>query len=267
MGFIKDIWGGHDYVPEVWDDWLIDPSGEMFVVEADGVPVGMNHLRFLEDGSAWFEGVRVHPAYRGKGLASMLGDNSMKLAKQRGVRVFRLTSGSHNKAAHRQIARIKFDEIARFSAYEPQRDAPLKPKNDASQASTNDFRRVLGLIQRTQEYQLGKGVFWHDWTATSMAPRVVRKLLAEGAIWYRGEAVALVREGREGGRRSEEISFLGGPEGDAWKLLKSVLGRNASASGRWVFLPQKSPLIHKLRGEGFQRNFSLILFERRAANG
>ena len=80
MSFIREVWGGHDYIPYVWDWWLKDRTGKMFVVEVDGVPVGMNRVRFLEDGSAWFEGVRVHPDFRGKGLATMLGENSMKVA-------------------------------------------------------------------------------------------------------------------------------------------------------------------------------------------
>src|SRR5712692_453925 len=267
MSFIKDVWGGHDYIPEVWDDWLGDPAGKMFVVEVGGVTVGMNHLKFLEDGSAWFEGVRVHPDYRGRGLASMLGENSMKIARDRGVDIFRLTSGSHNKTAHRQIARIKFTEVARFSAYEPVEKMRPRPTNDNLKVSVEEFTTVMNQIGRTKEYRLGKGVFWHNWTATSMSPKVVRDLLAEGAVWRGGEAFAVVREGGEGGERWEEVCFLGGPEEDALNLVRSQVGGNSRIAKRWVFLPQKSPLIHKLRAEGFVRDFSMILFERRAANG
>ncbi|HKT22045.1 MAG TPA: GNAT family N-acetyltransferase, partial [Nitrososphaerales archaeon] len=96
MSFIKDVWGGHDYIPRVWDHWIRDPRNKMFVVTVDGTPVGMNRLRFMEDGSAWFEGARVHPDYRSQGLGSLLGENSMKLAKDLGITTFRLTSGSRN---------------------------------------------------------------------------------------------------------------------------------------------------------------------------
>ena len=267
MSFIKDVWGGHDYIPEVWDDWLGDPTGKMFVVEVGGVPVGMNHLKFLEDGSAWFEGVRVHPDYRGRGLASMLGENSMKIARDKGVDIFRLTSGSHNKIAHRQIARINFAEVARFSAYEPRGKVKPKPTNDAIKMTAKEFSQVMSQIEQTKEYKLGRGVFWHNWTATTMSPKVVRKLLAEGAVWRNGKAVAVVREGGEGNQRWEELCFIGGPEGAARKLMNSLFGRNAGVTDRLVFLPQKSPLIHKLRAEGFVRGFSMILFERHAANG
>jgi predicted GNAT family acetyltransferase len=126
MSFIRNIWGGHDYIPRVWDAWLNDKQGKMFVVEVDGVPVGMSRVRFLEDGSAWLEGARVHPAFRGKGLASMLGENSVLFARGKGATLFRLTSGSRNRAAHRQIARIGFREVARYGVYEPPKRRRLR---------------------------------------------------------------------------------------------------------------------------------------------
>ena len=267
MSFIKDVWRGHDYIPLVWDRWLTDPSGRMFVVEADGKVVGMNRIRFLEDGSAWFEGARVHPDYRGRGLASMLGENSMQVARERGIRVFRLTSGSGNKSAHRQIARIRFKEAARFSVYEPGKGMRLRPGPGADKVRAQDLPSVMELIRKTKEFALGKGVAWHEFNAVGLTPHVVEQRVREGSLWRSGDAVAVVREGGEGGPRWEEISFVGGPVDDASALIDSLVGRNKKAKERWIFVPQKSPLIHMLRSKGFVRNFAMILFERRAAKG
>ena len=268
MSFIKDVWGGHDYIPKVWDNWLEDPRGKMFVVEVDGVPVGMNRVRFLEDGSAWFEGARVHPDYRGRGFGSMLGENSMKVARKRGVRVFRLTSGSHNRPAHRQIARIGFSEATRFSVYEPPKGMKVRPKGNAEPMGVASQAAAMRLLRATREFVLGKGVFWHDFTAAALTPAVVRGLLKEGAVTRNGEAIAVTREGGGGeGSVWEELCFLGGPREEAMRLVGALLGRNPEAHERWVFLPQGSPLIHSLRSAGFVRNFSMILFERRVANG
>jgi GNAT superfamily N-acetyltransferase len=268
MSFIKDVWGGHDYIPRVWDEWLTDRRGKMFVVEVDGVPVGMNRVRFLEDGSAWFEGARVHPDFRGRGLGSMLGENSMQVAKEMGVRVFRLTSGSHNRPAHRQIARIRFREATRFSVYEPKRGARVKPKGDAEKMGVGSHSMAMRMVRATREFALGKGVFWHDFTAAALTPEVVRGLLKEGAIWRNGKAVAVAREGGGGeGSVWEELCFLGGPAEDAMELVGALVGRNPKARERWVFVPHGSPLIHSLRLAGFVRNFSMILFERRIAKG
>ena len=268
MSFIKDVWGGHDYLPKVWDDWLKDPRGEMFVVEVGGIAVGMNRVRFLEDGSAWFEGARVHPDFRGRGFGSMLGENSVGVAEARGIKVFRLTSGSRNRPAHRQIARIRFKELTRFSVYEPPRGKKVHPERDAEQLSPNEHGEVMKALRACREYVLGEGMFWHDFTAAALSPAVVAGLLREGAVWRRGRAIAVTRNGGEGeGAVWEELCFLGGPAEDAMKLVRTLLGRNPKASERWVFVPQGSPLIHSLRSAGFVRNFSMIIFERRAANG
>lgn len=267
MSFIKNVWGGNDYLPYVWDRWLRDRRGKMFVVEADGTPVGMNRVRFLEDGSAWFEGARVHPAFRGRGLASMLGETSMRFAAARGVKVFRLTSGSRNRAAHRQISRIKFRETARFSVYVPPKVKNLKPTGTVARMAPDELSTAMGLLRRSKEFQLGGGMFWHDFTAAWLSKDVVAGLLAEGAVWRAGNAVAVVRAGDVGEEYWEEICYLGGPVSDSARLVKALVGRERNASERLVFVPQRSPIIPALRKEGYGRNFSLVLFERRAAKG
>jgi len=267
MSFIKDVWGGHDYIPVVWDQWLRNKKGKMFVVEVGGVPVGMNRVRFLEDGSAWFEGARVHPAFRGRGLASMLGENSTKFAAARGVRVFRLTSGSRNRAAHRQILKMKFREMARFSVYEPPKGKRSRSPAEASRMASGELQTVMRLLRKAREFRLGGGVFWHDFTAGSLTKDVVSRLLDQGAVWRVGEALAVTRVGGEGEGEWEEICYLGGQVSDAMNLVKALVGRERNATERFVFVPQGSPIITGLKKVGYTRNFAMILFERRAANG
>ncbi len=263
MSFIKDVWGGHDYIPGVWDDWIRDKVNRVFVVEADGFPVGMNRLRFMEDGSAWFEGARVHPAHRGKGLATMLGQNSMKVARELGIRTFRLTSGSRNKTAHRQIARIGFVEVTRFSIYKPSK-GPLS-RGGATRVGPSGLDEVMGLVCGSAEFKLGHGVFWHNWGAAVITPDVLRMLVGEGSVGRLGGAVGVSKDGGEGRGVWEEIGFIGGEPKDAVRLARCILGRRKDASERWVFVPQGSPVIHSLRTAGFERHFSNILFERKAA--
>ena len=197
----------------------------------------------------------------------MLGENSMMVAKKRGIRIFRLTSGSHNKAAHRQIARIKFNELARFSVYEPPGRGRLKPEGAAERAGPGDFSKVMKTIRATKEFALGKGMFWHDFGAASLSPPVVRGLIGEGAVWLSGQSVAVIRQGGEGTGIWEEMCFVGGPLGSSIKLVRSLIGREKEASKRFVFVPQRSPLIRALSDAGYERNFSMILYERRVAKG
>ncbi len=269
MNFIKDIWGGHDYIPYVWDEWLTDEAGRMFVVEVDGLPVGMNRVRFLEDGSAWFEGVRVHPEFRGRGLASMLGENSMRLARERGVKVIRLTSASRNKTAHRQIARIGFEEASRISVYEPPKGRKFAAQEGVRLAREDDLSEVGELIRESREFRIGSGVFWDAFSATALTPPVIKKLVDEGSVWKTTHAIMVTRVGGEGTEKWKQVCFLGGDADEAMKLVKHVfaLKTRGKTARKLVFLPQGSRLIGALREEGFRRLAPLILFERAAANG
>lgn len=266
MSFIRHVWGGHDYIPRVWDEWFRDREGRMFVVEAGGTPVGMNRVRFLQDGSAWFMGARVHPGYRRLGLATLLGEHSMKVAARRGVSTFRLTVESRNYASRRQTATMHFKETARFSVYEPPKGF-RSTEEEVARPGRSSAAEMLRLLKRTPEFRLGSGVYWHNYAATALTPEVVSRLAEEGAIWRLGGAIAVVKEGRESSDVWEQVCFVGGPVPDSVPLVKSAVGRVRGSRTHWVFLPQGSRIISALRKEGFTRRYSQILLERHAANG
>jgi GNAT superfamily N-acetyltransferase len=267
MSFIKDIWGGHDYIPQVWDEWIGDRSAKMFVVVADGKPVAMNRVRLLEDGSAWFEGVRVHPDYRGRGLATELGENSLKAAVGMGARVFRLTSSSRNRSAHRQVARMKFAEVGRVSVYEPGKGMRFSPQEGVRVATPADSEMVTRVVEGSEGYRLGAGVMWDGFSATSLTPRVMAARIQEGGVFLGHGAVAISKPGREGKEVWRQVCFVAGKPAPAVRLVRHVFGTGGKADWKLVFVPQGSRLIGALREEGFRRSFSLVLFERKAANG
>lgn len=70
----RTIWEGEDYVPSVWPTWLADPCGLLAVGEYGPRVVGLVKLTCLGQGEWWLEGLRVHPAYEGRGFASHLHD-------------------------------------------------------------------------------------------------------------------------------------------------------------------------------------------------
>ena len=265
MGFIRHVWGGHDYIPSVWDEWLRDRRGRMFVVEVDGVPVGMNRVTFLDDGSAWFQGVRVHPRFRGRGLATRLGENSISYAAEKGARVFRLTTASRNYASRRQIAKMGFGEIARFGVYGPPGGA--RTRAGSFKDAGGEAEEMAELVRSSKEFRLGHGVYWHNFAASALTPPVLTRLVREGAVRRVGGAVAIDKEGGEGSEKWEQVCFVGGPPGDAGRLVEAAVGKVKGAKESWTFVPGGSPVVHELRERGFRRLHSQILFERRSAIG
>ena len=80
----KLTWEGHDYLPQVFDSWLKD--GHFYVAEEDGRVVGTAKLTLLPCGVGWMEGLRVHPSYRGRGLARKLHELFISIGKEMSAR-------------------------------------------------------------------------------------------------------------------------------------------------------------------------------------
>lgn len=269
MEFITRLWEGHDYIPRVWEVWIRDRSAKLFVVEVDGMPVGMNRVRFQEDGTAWLEGARIHPSYRGRGLASKLGRNAIEVAAERKIGTCRLTCNSRNRSAQRQVAKMGFKEIARMSLYVPRRKSRFHTQRRVRKAGEGDAPRLTRIIQSSKEFRAGAGVYWDGFRTTSLTPETVRERISEGSVYLSGDAVAIAKPSAEQGTIWRQVCFACGRSGDVERLIKHVFGKREKkrTSERFVHAPQRSPLVANARGAGLVRDSSFILYEHRAPNG
>jgi GNAT superfamily N-acetyltransferase len=266
LDFIKDVWRGHDYIPGVLDEWLADKGAKMFVIEVDGRQVGMNRMRFLPDGSGWLEGVRIHPDYRGRGLASMLGIHSMKAGVRNGIEVYRLATYNRNKSARRQISKMGFREISRANFYEPEPGGRFREQKGVWRAEERELPEILEMVNGSKECRLGAGVYWDVSAAVRLNPEVLAALIEGGSVFRSEGAVAVARIGSQGGELWNQICFLTGRPDAAARLVKHLLGRKQEVKIGWTvaYLPRGSPLAGTLEGVGMKKTQSLLLFEGRA---
>jgi len=66
------IWEGEDYLPKVFDDWLSEEDPFLLLWDKNRERlIGCAHLAFFGL-TAWLEGVRVDPAFQGKGYGGAL---------------------------------------------------------------------------------------------------------------------------------------------------------------------------------------------------
>src|SRR5258708_8660628 len=122
LAFSAHTWEWGDYIEYVWDEWLHDPQGMLFVATSDGQPVGIGHMRMLTKTEAWIEVLRVDPAFRGEGVASALYDAQLADAMRRGATIARLITESTNTAAIRILERGFMRLVA---AYVPMHALPV----------------------------------------------------------------------------------------------------------------------------------------------
>ena len=65
------LWGGHDFIPRRFDEWVNDDKGEFAAVIHDGKFIGCGKLTFLTETDAWLQGLRkdIEADYKGVGKA------------------------------------------------------------------------------------------------------------------------------------------------------------------------------------------------------
>jgi len=66
------IWDGGDYIPSIWKEWLQDKEGRLTVAEWEGRVIGLGKLTRLSPEDWWLEGLRTHPDFEGRGIATQV---------------------------------------------------------------------------------------------------------------------------------------------------------------------------------------------------
>ncbi len=269
MHFVAKTWGGHDYIPSVWEEWLQDRTGRIFVVEVDGKQVGMNRVRFLRDGTGWLEGARIRPDFRGRGLASVLGKKSMEYASKFGITTFRLTSGSRNKAAHRQVAKMGFKEVGRFNVFKAGKRSKLRTQEGVRKVSSKEVKRIMDIISNSEEFRLGRGVYWDSFVVPTLNQEALAYLIEKGYVFSTKDskgnsAMAICGSVKEGDEVWQQMSFLCGRPALCRRLVSHLLQRSGPTKDqKYVFLPKGSRLSRTLSEIGVKKDFQMILFEGR----
>lgn len=131
LAFATRTWDDWDYIPEVWDRWLLATDGVLLVAtaggtdarDADGVPIrtgqaiAVARLVMLSGDEAWLEGIRVDPRFRGLNVATDFQVAELRWAAAHGVRVVRYATGQDNEGSHRLGARHGFSLLGEWRWY------------------------------------------------------------------------------------------------------------------------------------------------------
>src|SRR2546423_8516716 len=120
LAFCRQTWEWGDYIEYVWDEWLHDPQGLLFVTTFNGQPIAVSHLKMLNQTDAWLEGMRVDPAYRQHGLAKALDGAMLAEAMKRGATNVRLITEAANTIAISLIERGFFRKNGSFALFRAQ---------------------------------------------------------------------------------------------------------------------------------------------------
>jgi N-acetylglutamate synthase-like GNAT family acetyltransferase len=164
----KHIWDGHDYVPSVAKAWLKDPTCHFYGVEEDGRVVAVGNLRLIENGRVgWMEGLRVHPDYRGRGLANELSWYIVKKGEELGVKRLRYTTNFDNVASLRLAKKLGFKRVITVAVAWLNRPKPGSAPRGYPQIEKLEAKKVWSLLDADSRL-VPRGILFYDWKALDL---------------------------------------------------------------------------------------------------
>jgi GNAT superfamily N-acetyltransferase len=116
--FCKTIWDGHDYVPDVMDDWFHDTRGIFAVAEYEGHAIACSKVTSLARGQWWLEGFRVDPRYQGRKVGTQIHRYVDRWWVEHGDGILRLMTSSKNKSVHHLCTDTGFIRVLEMRGYQ-----------------------------------------------------------------------------------------------------------------------------------------------------
>jgi len=259
----KKIWSGHDYLPQVWDDWLADKNARLIVATVNGKTVGVAHASLQTPHVAWLEGVRVHEQYRRLGIAGKLNHALVQWARREGARVARLSTGSSNHASREHLSKIGFPAMQTFQRLQSARGLRSKPAGVTM--PRRSAKSLWNWLKTRPSFAENHAMYSDGWTWYPLTFQTLRRLMSQGQVFTgirdkEPKACCIFLDEN----KVLTMGFVAGGRGDVVKLarmLRFLMHRRKREKVR-VLLPSRSPLVRALVRSGFEKTAKILVYEK-----
>lgn len=277
LAFTAHTWGEDegDYIQDVFDDWLVDPKGEFTAAVIDDQVVAIAKLTDLGDGEWWFEGLRVDPDFRRRGIALSLNRYHVELARKLGGRIIRYMTAYDNAGSQAIGIQVGFQHTITFAAHLAAASNEFKIPAKLTQA---DVPAVLAWLDSPLvRYQ--HRAYRDAWSVKTLTEPAITQMISEGRAFGLKQAAGRARRVaawavvRSNDDNSEDdrphrlrVDHLDGETGAVIELARQMRGLAARLHRPEVSagISGYGPLIEALAQAGYQINpehFGLWIME------
>ncbi len=273
--FCRHTWSWGDYIPHVWDKWLREPNGKVFVATLDGIPIGIQHITIDKPGEAWLSGARTAPQYRRMGVATAITEKCLEYAKDMGVRVARLVTESDNVAASAAVQKMGFKPIAEFIEMTLEKVLVGDVGSEVSSwTNLSQSDAIWHYLQSSKTYRRAAGLYTILYHWYSLDMRDMERFIEQGkTITYSGEDGAI--EGLilvddavsiEWHEKSIQTCYIDGDFETVLDMAKFLLShcKTKDIDKIYGFTCNHKPITDALEKLGFKKPETItIVFEKR----
>ncbi|MGC8582591.1 MAG: GNAT family N-acetyltransferase [Thermoproteus sp.] len=121
--FTRNTWEWGDYVHREFPGWVSD--GTAYVAELDGVVVAAARM-LVVGGTAYFQGLRVRPEYRRRGVGRAVTEHLIDEARSAGASLATLIVAEWNKPSISLVQKVGFEPVLELWGGVPERAEPSR---------------------------------------------------------------------------------------------------------------------------------------------
>jgi len=211
--FCRNTWVGYgDYIPRVWDKWIVDTRGRFILAELDGKPIGMAKVSDFGRGEVWLEGLRVTRKYRRKGIAHEINREVAKTLRKIRPRVVRYCTAATNDASRKVGVKMGFEVAARTRYYWSK---PRKGNIRGDRAKPSEADEIHKFMLASKFLELTSGLIGEGWIFRELTRALLKEYIKERRVIVRrraGELEGVAVYPHEENDKTITLGFIDGSE-------------------------------------------------------
>ncbi|MFP4050591.1 MAG: GNAT family N-acetyltransferase [Thermoplasmata archaeon] len=176
------IWEGHDYIPDVFDEWIRD--GGFYCAKLDGKIIAVDKFTEQGNGVIWLEGLRVHPDYQGKGYASKMVNGLMDIVEEHDHSALRFLTTARKEPVKKMAGDHGFEimQVYKYLLIDEERlkefDEIDLPKIE--HVDQIELDKIMDFIVSSEEYDDNKEQYMAHWTTYDITEELIKDEIGKG---------------------------------------------------------------------------------------
>lgn len=219
------IWEGHDYIPDVFDDWVED-SG-FYCGKLDGKIIAVDKFTKQGNGVIWLEGLRVHPDYQGKGYATKMVNGLMDIVEEHDYSTLRFLTTAEKEPVKKMAIDHGFDikQVYKYLVIDEEDlmdfEMDISPKIE--QADITEADKILDFIYSSEEYKENEKQYMAHWTTYDITDELIEAEIRKGNCYLiknDGKIDSITFFYYYEAHDTLSIPYIGGTKDDIIQLMK-----------------------------------------------
>lgn len=261
VAFCQNTFSWGDYIGYVWDRWLDDPHGRLFVGAVNGKPVGVLHVVLIDE-VAWMEGMRVDPEFRRLGIGKAVDAVARAWARESGAKMVQLATAMHNTTAQKTLDAEGYSRVAAFKEWTANAQVAAVP--EPRMATEEDIPAILGWWNASPLRQAGHLLLpdqhWH-WTA--LTAERLKEPIRDGQVRVLSNGFSLISTWDGDDEKEMNVHAIVGDAETTWTLALAARAEAARRDyPRLVARLADDPALDSIMEQaGYARDDGMLIYE------